>query len=67
MLIEQEQHNAEPDWTFMMLLKSQELRLPLILVCCLAMSQQLSGINVVCILWVRGVGEGEAGSRTGRS
>ena len=51
MLIEQEQHQQEPEWTFMMLLKSKELRLPLILVSCLAMSQQLSGINVVRI-WI---------------
>ena len=46
-LMEQEQQDLEPKWTFKELLSSKALRLPLVLVACLASAQQLSGINVV--------------------
>lgn len=42
-----EQQEKEPEWNFKQLLASPMLRLPLILVCSLAMLQQLSGINFV--------------------
>ena len=48
MKLEHKQQQAEPEWTFKQLLASKQLRLPLMLVCALACSQQLSGINVVC-------------------
>lgn len=41
-----EQQN-EPAWTLKELLTSRTLRLPLMLVCVLAVAQQLSGINMV--------------------
>ena len=49
-LLEQEQQDLEPKWTFKELLSSKQLRLPLLLVASLASAQQLSGINVVSIL-----------------
>ena len=39
----------DPEWSFMKLLRTRSLRRPLIIVCLLAMSQQLAGINVVSI------------------
>jgi SP family facilitated glucose transporter-like MFS transporter 1 len=47
MRAEQEIQRTSPKWTFGMLFRARDLRLPLILLCSLAMSQQLSGINVV--------------------
>lgn len=47
MKLEQEQSEREPEWTFMQLLRSKELRMALILVVSLASCQQLSGINAV--------------------
>ena len=42
-----EQQLKEPEWTFRQLLRDKVLRMPLLIVCLLAMAQQLSGINVV--------------------
>ena len=47
MKLEQEQREVEPPWTFVQLLRSKELRMPLILVLSLSGCQQLSGINAV--------------------
>ncbi|KAI0220130.1 Solute carrier family 2, facilitated glucose transporter member 3 [Lamellibrachia satsuma] len=44
---EVQQQKLDPEWSFMKLLKTKSLRRPLIMVCFLAMSQQLSGINVI--------------------
>ena len=47
MKLEQQQAEREPRWTFPQLLRSRELRMPLVLVVSLASCQQLSGINAV--------------------
>ena len=47
---EYEIQKSEEEWSFKQLFTARQLRLPLILVCSLAMCQQLSGINVVCEL-----------------
>ena len=47
MRAEQQIQQSTPKWTFMMLFRARDLRLPLILLFALAMGQQLSGINVV--------------------
>ncbi|CAH1775421.1 unnamed protein product [Owenia fusiformis] len=44
---EQKQALAEPNWSMMKLFKAKHLRMPLAVVCSLALGQQLSGINVV--------------------
>ena len=46
---EVQQQKLDPEWSFMKLLRTKSLRRPLVIVCFLAMSQQLSGINVVSI------------------
>lgn len=50
MKLEQEQQKREPKWTFKQLIENKDLRMPLYLVCALAVCQQLSGINVVSTL-----------------
>ncbi|XP_074655074.1 solute carrier family 2, facilitated glucose transporter member 3-like isoform X3 [Tubulanus polymorphus] len=47
MELEAHQMEQEPPWTFSHLFATKELRLQLVLVSCLALAQQLSGINVV--------------------
>ena len=49
---EYEQQKKEPKWSFGQLLRSKKLRLPLVLVICLAVAQQLSGINIVSVTMV---------------
>ncbi|KAK2191457.1 hypothetical protein NP493_53g18000 [Ridgeia piscesae] len=44
---EVQQQKLDPEWSFMKLLRTKSLRRPLVIVCFLAMSQQLSGINVI--------------------
>ncbi len=53
MKMEQQQQAQEPKWSFAELLRAKGLRTPLIVVCALAMCQQLSGINVVCTIYCR--------------
>ena len=50
MKLEQQQLQREPKWSVVQLLKTKSLRSPLLLVCALAMCQQLSGINVVRLI-----------------